>query len=347
MCCRTWKKYLFFQTTIDSEVIVNLISRFSSEGIINSIVRTMEMIKGSYALVVMTGDCLIGVRDPYGLRPLCLGLLADGYVLASESCALDVIGAEFVRDVEPGEIIIINKTGLESRKVQAGNRRASCIFEYIYFARSDSVIDGTSVYEARKSAGKILAQEHPVEADMVIAVPDTSIPAAMGYAEASGIPFGEGLVKNRYVGRTFIQPEQELRETSVRLKLNPVRCNVSGKRIVMIDDSIVRGTTGRQIVSMLRMAGAREVHLRISSPPVVHCCHFGIDTPDREQLIGAVKTIEQIRVAIGADSLGYLSIEGLVRSTGRRAEHLCLACFQGEYPMEVPMVGNKKVFESK
>ncbi len=341
-----------FQTTIDSEVIVNLIARFSSEGIVGAMERAMDLIRGAYTLIVMTEDCLIGVRDPFGLRPLCIGRTEDGYVLASESCALDIIGARFIRDAEPGEIIVIDKAGLRAKQArvkhaQAGNRRASCIFEYIYFARPDSIIDGTSVYEARKNAGRILAEEHPVDADLVIAVPDTSIPAAVGYAEASGIPFGEGLIKNRYVGRTFIQPEQELRETAVRLKLNPLKHNISGKRIVMIDDSIVRGTTSRQIVNSLKMAGAKEVHLRISSPPVTHSCYFGIDTPDREQLIGARKTPEQIAEAIGADSLGYLSVDCLVRSVGKPAEQLCLACFTGDYPMDVPQAGNKKVFEGR
>ena len=333
-----------FQTTIDSEVIANLIARFSGDGIIHAIERTMDMIKGSYTLVLMTEDSLIGIRDPYGLRPLCIGKLQDGYVLASESCALDVIEAEFIRDVEPGEIIIIDHTGLSSKKVPIRNRRASCIFEYIYFARPDSVIDGISVYAARKNAGKILATEHPADADLVIAVPDTSIPAAIGYAEASGIPFGEGLIKSRYVGRTFIQPKQELRETAVRLKLNSLKSNVFGKRIVMIDDSIVRGTTGKQIVNSLRMAGAKEVHLRISSPPVTYGCHFGIDTPNREQLIGAMKTVEQIRRAIGADSLGYLSLEGLVKSVGKPFDKLCLACFSGDYPMEVPAIDKNNGF---
>ncbi|NLY98636.1 MAG: amidophosphoribosyltransferase [Clostridiaceae bacterium] len=333
-----------FQTTIDSEVIANLIARFRGNGIIHAIERTMDMIKGSYTLVLMTEDSLIGIRDPYGLRPLCIGKLQDGYVLASESCALDVIEAEFIRDVEPGEIIIIDHTGLSSKKVPIRNRRASCIFEYIYFARPDSVIDGISVYAARKNAGKILATEHPADADLVIAVPDTSIPAAIGYAEASGIPFGEGLIKNRYVGRTFIQPKQELRETAVRLKLNSLKSNVFGKRIVMIDDSIVRGTTGKQIVNSLRMAGAKEVHLRISSPPVTYGCHFGIDTPNREQLIGAMKTVEQIRRAIGADSLGYLSLEGLVKSVGKPFDKLCLACFSGDYPMEVPAIDKNNGF---
>ncbi len=340
-------KGVVFQTTMDSEVIANLVARFSRQGIVKAIERTMDMIRGSYSLAVMTEDCLIGVRDIYGLRPLCLGKSADGYVLASESCALDVIAAEFIRDIEPGEIIIINKTGIKSRQVQTRNKRTLCIFEYIYFARSDSIIDGISVYEARKNAGKILASEHPADADLVIAVPDTSIPAAIGYAEASGIPFSEGMIKNRYVGRTFIQPEQEMRETAVRLKLNPLRHNVSGKRLVMIDDSIVRGTTSRQIVTSLRMAGAAEVHLRICSPPVAYSCHFGIDTPNRELLLGAVNTVEQIRKAIGADSLGYLSIDGLVKSTGKPAEHFCLACFNGNYPMEVPKAGNKNIFEKE
>jgi amidophosphoribosyltransferase len=305
----------------------------------------MELIKGAYALVIMTEDYLIGVRDPFGLRPLCIGKLKEGYVLASESCALDVMGAEFVRDVEPGELIIINQEGLESKLLSGISRRASCSFEYIYFARPDSVIDGVSVYQARKNAGIILAKEHPVEADLVIAVPDTSIPAAIGYAEASGIPYGEGLIKNRYVGRTFIQPDQKQRESSVRLKLNSLRHMVEGKRIVMIDDSIVRGTTSKQIVNSLRLAGAKEVHLRISSPPVAFSCHFGIDTPNRTQLIGAVNTVEQIRKAIEADSLGYISIEGLIESIGKNIDHHCLACFSGNYPMEVPVSGNKKVFE--
>ena len=334
-----------FQTTIDTEVIVNLIARFSNEGILKAIEKTMELIRGAYALVVMTEDCLIGVRDPFGLRPLCLGKLKGGYVLASESCGLDAIGAEFIRDVEPGEIIIINGDGLKAKQVMKKNRRASCIFEYIYFARPDSIIDGVSVYEARKNAGKILAKEHPVEADLVIAVPDTSIPAAIGFAEASGIPYGEGLIKNRYIGRTFIQPNQSLRESTVRLKLNPLKNTVAGKRIVMIDDSIVRGTTSRQIVNNLKLAGAKEVHVRISSPPVAYSCHFGIDTPDKDELIGAVRNVEEIRIAIEADSLGYISREGLIQSIGKSDEHHCIACFSGDYPMEVPAKGSKKVFE--
>ncbi len=335
-----------FQTTIDSEVIVNLIARFSNEGMIYAIERTMELIKGAYALVVMTEEQLIGIRDPHGLRPLCLGKLEEGYVLASESCALDVLGAEFIRDIEPGEIVSIDENGYKIKKFEKTPNKASCIFEYIYFARPDSVIDGVGVYQARKNAGILLAKEHPVDADMVIAVPDTSIPAAIGYAEASGIPFGEGFIKNRYIGRTFIQPEQSLRETTVRLKLNPLKQSVKGKNIVMIDDSIVRGTTSKQIINSLKKAGAKEVHVRVSSPPVAHSCYYGIDTPDRSQLIGAIKTVEEIREILGADSLGYISLEGLLTSTGLQKDTLCNACFSGNYPINLdemqPYKVNKK-----
>lgn len=333
-----------FQTTIDSEVLVNLIARYSNEGIHAAIERTMDLVKGAYALVILTEEELIGVRDPLGLRPLCIGQLEEGYVLASESCALDIVGATFVRDVAPGEMVIINKGGITSKQVKSG-KRASCIFEYIYFARPDSLLDGVSVYEARKNAGRILAKEHPAEADLVIAVPDTSIPSAVGYAEVLGIPFAEGLIKNRYVGRTFIQPQQSMREIAVRLKLNPMRQNIEGKRIVVIDDSIVRGTTSKQIVASLRKAGAKEIHVRVSSPPVSYSCYFGIDTPDRKQLVGAMKTIEGIRQFIGADSLGYISLEGLIEATGLPKSHFCTACFSGDYPIAVPDGGRKQVFQ--
>lgn len=266
-------------------------------------------------------------------------------MLASESCALDIMGATFVRDVEPGEIIMINEAGLTVHQVETG-KRASCIFEYVYFSRPDSIVDGVSVYQARKNAGRILAKEHPAEADLVIAVPDTSIPAAVGYADVAGIPYAEGLIKNRYVGRTFIQPEQSLREMAVRLKLNPLKQNVEGKRIVMIDDSIVRGTTSRRIVASLKQAGAKEIHMRVSSPPVAYSCYFGIDTPDRNELIGALKTVEQMRKLIGADSLGFISMEGLIESTGLPASHFCTACFKGDYPIEIPKKNyGKQVFE--
>ncbi|MDW7670093.1 MAG: amidophosphoribosyltransferase [Bacillota bacterium] len=336
-----------FQTSIDSEVIVNLIARYSNEGIHAAIRRTMDLIKGAYALVIMDEECLIGVRDPFGLRPLCLGKTDNGYVLASESCAFDVMGARMVRDVEPGEIVTITQDGIESEFYGNQQRRASCIFEYIYFARPDSVIDGVGVYQARKAAGRILAKEWPAEADLVMAVPDSSIPVALGYAEASGIPYGEGLMKNRYIGRTFIQPTQAIRELAVKLKLSPLEQNISGKRLVLIDDSIVRGTTSKRIVETLKQAGAAEVHVRVSSPPVAYSCFFGIDTPDRNQLIGAVKTVEQIRRIIGADSLGYLSHEGLVTSLDKPRENFCLACFDGKYPMEVPLPQNGKGAENR
>ena len=339
---------VIFQTSIDSEVIVNLIARYSNDGIIPAIERTMDLIKGAYALVIMTEDKLIGIRDPLGLRPLCLGKRGEDYILSSESCALDVMGATLIRDLEPGEIICITKDGISSTYYERPKRRASCIFEYVYFARPDSVIDTVSIYEARKNSGKILYEEHPVDGDMVIAVPDSSIPSAIGYSEASGIPYGEGLIKNRYIGRTFIQASQSMRELAVRLKLNPLGINIKGKRIVLIDDSIVRGTTIRKLVHRLKNDGAKEVHVRISSPPVILSCYFGINTPDRSQLIGAVKTTEEIREMIGADSLGYISEQGLIKATGLPKEHFCTACFSGNYPMNVgekQNIKNKKVFQ--
>ncbi|WP_198135390.1 amidophosphoribosyltransferase [Alkaliphilus metalliredigens] len=336
---------VIFQTTIDSEVIVNLIARYSRDGIVEAIERTMDLIKGAYALVMMTDKSLIGVRDPLGLRPLCLGKKDEGYVLASESCALETIGATLIRDIEPGEMVLINGDQVESHRIAKEKSRASCIFEYVYFARPDSQIDGVHVYEARIETGKMLAKEHPVEADIVIAVPDSSIAAALGYSKASGIPFVEGLIKNRYVGRTFIQPDQATREAAVNLKLSPVRSNIQGKRIILVDDSIVRGTTSQRIVRMLKNAGAKEVHMRISSPPVAYSCYFGIDTPDREKLVGATHTVDEICRKIGADSLRYISVEGLVQATGLPKEHFCLACFNGRYPIEVPESSNEKMFK--
>ncbi len=325
-----------FQTSIDTEVIVNLLARYSNEGTINSITRTLDLVKGAYALVIMKENELIGVRDPLGLRPLSLGKFPDGgYVLSSESCAFDVMDAELVREVEPGEIIHITKDGLKSIQYKKLEKRASCIFEYIYFARPDSVMDGVSVYDARRNAGRILAKEHPVEADLVAPVPDSSIPSAIGYAEVSGIPYGDALMKNKYIGRTFIQPEQSLREIAVKLKLIPFRENIKGKRIVLIDDSIVRGTTSRRIIHSLKKAGAKEVHMRISSPPVVGSCYFGIDTPHRKSLIAATQNVEEIRKTIGADTLGFISIDGLTESIGTDKDRFCLACFNQDYPMNV------------
>jgi amidophosphoribosyltransferase len=334
-----------FQTSIDSEVIANLIARNYSLGIKEAIIKSMERIRGAYALTIICGDNLIGVRDPNGIRPLVLGKTQDGYVLASETVAFDVIGAEFIRDIAPGEMVIINENGVESHFFSEGQKCAHCSFEYVYFARPDSDMDGSNIYMTRRNAGRILAKNHPVEADMVIAVPDSGIAAAIGYAEESGIPYGVGLIKNKYMGRTFIQPDQSMRELAVRLKLNVLKENIQGKRLVMIDDSIVRGTTSGRIVKMLKEAGAAEVHLRVSSPPVKHSCYFGIDTPSRKQLVGAVKSIDEICEMIGADSLAYLSIEGLVESIEISGDRLCTACFSGDYPMEVPQSANKFVFE--
>ena len=325
-----------FQTDIDTEVIANLLARSLKDGMVSAIRRVVEIIKGAYALVITTEGKLIGTRDPHGLRPLCLGKKDDTYVLASESCALDAVGAELIRDVEPGEIVVIDEKGVHSFQHNNWVKRKSCIFEWIYFARPDSIMDGKSVYNARHKAGMILAQEHPVEADVVIGVPDSGMPAAIGYAQESKIPYGMGLIKNKYIGRTFIQPTQELREETVRIKLNVIKENISGKRVVIIDDSIVRGTTSKRLVQLLRDSGAKEVHFRVSSPPVTHTCHFGIDTPYRQELIGAKLSVEEIGEMIGADSLGFISVEGLVESVGGDDAY-CKACFDGDYPMEVPI----------
>ncbi|MCX7710095.1 MAG: amidophosphoribosyltransferase [Clostridia bacterium] len=332
-----------FQSTIDSEVIVNLISRFriSSNNIEEAIEKMMKEIRGSYALILMTPRKLIGVRDPLGLRPLCIGLLDNSFVLASETCALDAVGAEFVRDVNPGEIVIITEDGLKSIQTEVTEESKVCIFEYVYFARPDSYIDGASVHQARIEAGVRLAKEHPVEADLVIGVPDSGLTAALGYSRQSGIPYGQGLLKNRYVGRTFIQPDQSQRETGVRIKLNAIKSSIEGKRVVMIDDSIVRGTTTRRIVQILKAAGAKEVHMRVSSPPIKFPCYFGIDTPSRQQLVASKHSIEEIRELIGADSLGYLSLEGLLATPVGSKCGFCTACFHGEYPMDVPAEGVK------
>ncbi|MDN5307043.1 MAG: amidophosphoribosyltransferase [Eubacteriaceae bacterium] len=326
-----------FQTTIDTEVMVNILARGLRHGMIEAIQRMVEILKGAYAVVINVGDKLVGIRDPFGLRPLCLGKRDDDYFLASESCALDAIGAELVRDIEPGEIIVIDDNGLTSYGQNNWVKKKACIFEQIYFARPDSIMDETSVYAARHKAGRILAKESPVDADIVIGVPDSGVPAAIGYAEASGIPYGVGLIKNKYIGRTFIQPNQQLREEGVRIKLNPLRDTIEGKRVVIIDDSIVRGTTSKRLVSILRQAGAKEVHFRVTSPPVSHTCHFGIDTPRRKYLIGAKKSVEEIRQILESDTLAYISLEGLTESVDGRTT-FCRACFDGEYPMEVPVL---------
>ena len=322
-----------FQTSVDTEVILNLIARMSARGLDEAIVRMMQTVRGSYALVLLTERALIGIRDPYGIRPLCLGRLGESYVLASESCALDAVGAEFVRDVRPGEVVVIDENGLRSFHVPAPLQSRLCVFEFVYFARPDSVIDGVSVYAARKAAGRRLAMGDDVQADMVIGVPDSALPAAIGYAEQSGIPYGEGLAKNRYVGRTFIQPNQGMREIGVRTKLNALARNVRGKRLVLVDDSIVRGTTSRKIVEMLRTAGAREVHMRISSPPVLNPCYFGIDIATSEELIGHGRSVEGICASIGADSLRFLPESELLKTVEGSGCGFCTGCFDGSYPV--------------
>ncbi|MDK2820787.1 MAG: amidophosphoribosyltransferase [Clostridia bacterium] len=325
-----------FQSSTDSEIIVNLIAKHSQEPIEEALRHCQEELKGAYSLVVMTENKLIGVRDPHGVRPLCLGKLGEGWVLASESCALDTIDAEFVRDVEPGEIIVIDSEGVRSIERPKVNNRAHCIFEYVYFARPDSTIDDETVNLVRRELGCNLAREIKIDADIVIPVPDSGIAAAVGYAEVAGLPFVEGLMKNRYVGRTFIQPTQELRDLGVRLKLNPIKPILKNKRVIIIDDSIVRGTTSRRIVNMLRQAGVKEVHFLVASPPVLYPCYYGIDTSVRGELIAAQHPLEEIRQYIGADSLHYLSIEGLFKSVKRDAENFCAACFTGNYPIPIP-----------
>jgi len=335
-----------FQTSIDTEVIANLIAKNYSLGFKDAIIKTVQEVKGAFALVIVCEGKLIGVRDPNGLRPLCIGKLPDGgLVLSSESCALDVVGAELVRDVKNGEMVIIDENGIESIIYDDSQHVAHCIFEYVYFARPDSVIDGVSVSRSRRCAGKTLAQEHPADADIVIAVPDSGIDAAIGFAQESGIPYGIGLIKNKYIGRTFIQPDQESRELAVRLKLNVLKENVKGKRVVVVDDSIVRGTTSRKIVDALKKAGATEVHMRVSSASVKYPCFFGIDTPNRKQLVGSSKSTDEVRDLIGADSLGYISVKGLLASVGKTNCDMCTACFDGDYPMEVPEEVNKLMFE--
>ena len=339
------KKGSVFQTSIDSEVIANLIALEYDTDILEAVKKTVGRIKGSFALTIAYDGMLIGVRDPFGLRPLVLGKLETGYALASETAALDVIGAKFVRDIEKVEIIIIDKDGYHIHTYNDKCRKALCSFEHVYFARPDSTIDSKNIYMSRFKAGALLYKSNPVEADIVVPVPDSGIPAALGFANESGIPFELGLIKNKYMGRSFIEPEAHLREQAVKLKLNVIGEIVKGKRVVLIDDSIVRGTTSKRIIAMIRNAGASEVHVRVSSPPVTHSCYFGIDTPTRKQLVGAVYTIDEIRDMIGADSLGYLSESDLVESIGDCRDKLCLACFNGDYPMEVPAHSSKYIFE--
>lgn len=334
-----------FVTTTDSEIIANLITSSTEKNQVDKIKYAMRRLQGAYSLVILTKDKLIGVRDPMGVRPLCLGTIDGGWVIASESCALGHVGAQFIREIEPGEIVVINKHGVRSF-TEESPRKAICIFEYIYFARPDSVIQGKLLYPARQAMGKILAREYPVDADLVMGVPDSATAAGIGYAEASGIPYCEGLIKNRYVGRTFIEPDQRLRDLGVKLKFNPLAETIVGKRLIVVDDSIVRGTTTPKVVSMLKKAGAKEVHLRICSPPIRHPCFFGVDMATRWELIAAQKTVAEIRDAIGADSLGYISIDGLVESVGLPKDYFCLACFTGDYPIPVQLEMDKLALEA-
>ncbi|MEE8347766.1 MAG: amidophosphoribosyltransferase [Dehalococcoidia bacterium] len=335
-----------FETSTDTEVIAQMLASAPGADWQERVTNVMRAIKGAYCLVVVTPRQLIAMRDPYGVRPLCLGRLnGTGWVVASETCALDHLGAEFVREIEPGEALVIDRSGINAFQAVDMQRRALCVFEYIYFARPDSIMRDKLLYPARMAMGRELARQTPVEADMVIGVPDSAIAAAIGYAHESGIPYGEGLVKNRYVGRTFIQPDQRLRDQGVYLKFNPLKQVISGKRIVVVDDSIVRGTTTPKVVEMLRKAGAAEVHMRICSPPIQHPCYFGIDMASQWELIASSKSVEEIRQHIGADSLDYLSIEGLMRAVEQGRDSVCTACFTGDYPMPVQLQMDKLVFE--
>jgi len=340
----TEKGYTFNSTT-DSEVIANLIHSSPGPDWLEKIRHAMRHIQGAYCLTILTKDQLIAVRDPLGVRPLCLGKINGFWVIASESCALDHIGALFVRDIEPGEIVIIDSKGLHSHR-QVIEKKATCVFEYIYFARPDSVIDGRLVYSARQAMGATLAKEYPVEADLIVGVPDSATVAGIGYATQSGIPQGEGLMKNRYVGRTFIAPDQRMRDLGVKMKFNPVHDILNNKRIVLVDDSIVRGTTTPKVINLLRKAGAKEVHMRVCAPPIRHPCFFGVDMASRWELIAAQKSIEGVREYIGADSLGYISIDSLVNSVGLPKENFCMACFTGDYPIPVQLQMDKLALES-
>lgn len=338
-----------FSSTSDSEVISYVITRerLRTGSIEEAVCSAMDSLKGAYSLAIMSPRKLIAARDPLGFRPLCIGELEDGWAVASESCALDAIGATFLRDVEPGEIVTISRDGIESDRSHCGGPSAECVFEFIYFARPDSVIDGSCVHTARQRAGAFLALEHPVQADVVIGVPDSGLDAALGYARQSGIPYGVGFVKNKYIGRTFIQPGQTKRENAVRIKLNVIASTVRDKRVILVDDSIVRGTTIARIVELLREAGAREVHVRLSAPPFLYPCYFGTDIDSRDNLIAAQHSIEEIREIIGVDSIGYLSCENVHKLADNAKLNFCAACFTGEYPCEIPKKAAKSRFEQK
>ena len=336
-----------FSSTSDSEIVAHLITHAPSNDWGQRIAYAMRRLEGAYSLAVMTKDALFGIRDPLGVRPLCIGKLDDGWVIASESCALDHVGAEFLREIEPGEAVMVDSRGLRTvyQKQEVSESSSMCIFEHIYFARPDSILGGNLVYKSRMAMGAELAKEHSVDADIVIGVPDSATAAAVGYSQEAQIPFTEGLMKNRYVGRTFISPDQRLRDLGVRLKLNPLPDLIRDKRIVVVDDSIVRGTTTPHVVNLLRKGGATEIHLRVCAPPIMWPCHFGIDMATRKELLAANKTVDEIREYVGADSLGYLSHEGLLRAVGADKNSFCMACFTGEYPVPVQLEMDKLVLE--
>jgi amidophosphoribosyltransferase len=334
-----------FNTSTDTEVIANLILSSPAKRWVDRIKYAMHRLQGAYSLTILTNHTLYGVRDPFGVRPLCLGEINGGQVIASESCALDHLGARLTREIEPGEIVAISDSGIDSYRVES-SRKALCIFEYIYFARPDSLINGRLLYPARLAMGEGLAEEHKVAADLVMGVPDSATAAGIGYARYSGIPLAEGLLKNRYVGRTFIEPDQRIRDLGVKLKFNPLPQMLDGQRVVVIDDSIVRGTTTPKVVGLLRRAGAKEVHMRICAPPIRYPCFFGVDMATRAELIASRKTVPQVRDFIGADSLGYLSIDGLIKAVALPRDIFCLACFTGDYPIPVQLEMDKLALET-
>lgn len=324
-----------FETDADSELIAILLMKYMDRGIDEAVRQTMARIEGAYSVAVCLEDRLIGFRDPNGVRPLSIGRVGGGWMLASESCAFEPVAAHFERDVAPGECVVVDSGGMHCFQAAESPGESMCLFEFIYFARPDSLMFGTSLYEARRRMGAALARQHPADADLVIPVPDSGIPAAIGYARESGIPFGEGMMKSRYIHRTFIQPDQRMRELGVRMKLSPLKSNIEGQRIVLVDDSIVRGTTTDQIVKMMFDNGAKEVHVRITAPPIMHPCFYGIDMATRAQLIAANKSIEEIRQHLGATSLGYLSVEGAMDAVGPQERRFCNACFTGNYPIKI------------
>jgi amidophosphoribosyltransferase len=329
------KEGSIIQTTMDSELILHLLVKTKPENIKESLIETLPQVKGAYSILITTDDVLIGARDPHGFRPLCIGKLGASFVLASETCALDLIGAKYVRDVEPGEIVIISKKGLESIKPFPPTRKAFCIFEFIYFARPDSNIFTKNVYLTRKELGRALAREHPMDADFIMPIPDSGVYAALGFSEQSKIPVEMGMIRNHYIGRTFIQPSQHTRDFNVKIKLNPIKSVLKDKKIIIIEDSIVRGTTSKMRVKTLREAGAKEIHMRVSCPPIISPCYFGIDFPTTKELIASRRSVEEIRDYIGLDSLKYLSLEGMLNSMPLPKENFCTACFTKDYPESV------------